>query len=153
MLSRMKEMLKRGDTCVLATSLDGRPHQSLMAYITAEEATAVYMVTRRETRKYRALLKNPRVSLFLDNRCDPGRGEGENIQALTAAGRCEPVEREREKQGLMEEIVARHPGLEELAHHPDAEVIRIKIESFLLLDGPLDAYYEEVGRKPPTRGS
>ena len=34
-----------------------------------------------------------------------------------------------------------HPSLGELLDDPDTEVVRIKIESFLLLMGPKDAHF------------
>jgi len=56
--------------CVLATSREGRPHCSLMAYFSDGNAEWIYMVTHRATTKYKNLLSNAQVSLLVDNRCE-----------------------------------------------------------------------------------
>ena len=38
----------------------------------------------------------------------------------------------------------RHPHLRDIAVDPDAEVVAIKVTSFLLLDGPTEAHFVEL---------
>lgn len=143
MLKRMKELLREKEMCVLATSLDNRPHCSLMAYIADDESQVVYMVTRKDTRKYKTLTENPHVCLFLDTRGEaPSR---DKIQALTVSGTYHPVDEGTERERILKDIITRYPHLSDLALHPDAEPISIRVETFLLLAGPLDAYFEKVG--------
>jgi nitroimidazol reductase NimA-like FMN-containing flavoprotein (pyridoxamine 5'-phosphate oxidase superfamily) len=144
MLERMKEILKQNGLCVLATCLDDKPHCSLMAYITDPEARFVYMVTQKSTKKWTNVMRNPQVSLLVDTRMHAA-SEKTTIQALTVSGIAEPVEDEPIKKSILERIAAGHPHLKEISRRPDAEVVAVKVESMLLLDGVSDAYFEEVG--------
>ena len=70
MLSTMKNLAKEKDMCVLATASGGAPHCSLMAYVTDEDCSEIYMATQRNTQKYKNVLENPFVSLLIDTRED-----------------------------------------------------------------------------------
>lgn len=58
MLERMKQLVREKDICVLATVSGSKPHCSLMAYVTDEDCREIYMVSRRQTGKYRNLKKS-----------------------------------------------------------------------------------------------
>jgi nitroimidazol reductase NimA-like FMN-containing flavoprotein (pyridoxamine 5'-phosphate oxidase superfamily) len=143
-LDTMKNLLKAANMCVLATCAGGKPHCSLMAYITDDAVETVYMVTLRQTQKYKNFIENPQVSLLVDNRHEqppPARAE---IQALTVSGTVQSIAEEDEKQRIFAEMTERHPQLRELLVHRDAEAFAIKIHSLLLLDGALDAQFIEL---------
>jgi nitroimidazol reductase NimA-like FMN-containing flavoprotein (pyridoxamine 5'-phosphate oxidase superfamily) len=142
MLERMKSILKQNDMCVLATCRDNKPHCSLMAYITDLECRTIYMVTERNTQKWKNLMYNPRVSLMVDTRIDRGSEAGSGIQALMVDGIHRMVEEAPRKQTIIREIIEVHPQVKRLAESGDAEVVAVKIESFLLLNGVSDAHFE-----------
>jgi nitroimidazol reductase NimA-like FMN-containing flavoprotein (pyridoxamine 5'-phosphate oxidase superfamily) len=143
-LDKMKNLLKTGDLCVLATCAEGNPHCSLMAYITNGAVTTVYMVTLKQTQKYRNFLQNPQASLLVDTRQEQPLPARAGIQALTVSGTFQPIAEEDEKQRIVREMAERHPQLRELLANSDAEPFAIKIHSFLLLDGALDAEFIEI---------
>ncbi len=143
-LENIKALLEAGDLCVLATCAEGNPHCSLMAYITDQAVATVYMVTLKQTQKYKNLLRNPQISLLVDTRHEQARSAQSRIQALTVSGTFQPIAEEDEKQRIFEEIAERHPQLRELMANPDAEPFAIKIHSFLLLDGAQDAEFIEI---------
>jgi general stress protein 26 len=68
MLEKMKDIVKGNDLCVLATVSEGKPHCSLMSYISDEEGHEVYLISHKQTKKYVNLMKNPTVSLLIDTR-------------------------------------------------------------------------------------
>ena len=68
MLKRMKKIVKDKDVCVLATVMDNVPHCSLMSYATDDDCREIYMMTHKQTKKYRNLLQNVKVSLLIDTR-------------------------------------------------------------------------------------
>ena len=80
MLKEMKALVKDKNICVLATAAGGKPHCSLMAYVTDENCEEIYMVTLRSTRKYRNLTENPAVSLLIDNREKSPRSEAKHLR-------------------------------------------------------------------------
>jgi nitroimidazol reductase NimA-like FMN-containing flavoprotein (pyridoxamine 5'-phosphate oxidase superfamily) len=143
-LDEMKNLLKAGNLCVLATCAEGSPHCSLMAYITDGAVTTVYMVTFKQTQKYRNLLQNPQASLLVDTRHQQPPPTRAEIQALTVSGTFQPIAEKDTKQRILEQLAERHPQLRELIANNDAEPFAIKIHSFLLLDGALDAEFIEI---------
>ncbi len=143
MMDRMKSLLKEGDMCVLATCSDNRPHCSLMGYITDDAAETIYMVTLKDSQKYRNVLDNPQVSLLVDTRQEiPVLGR-KGVQALTVHGPCRPLPSD-EGRSILLKLAARHPHLEVLSGSPDAVILEVKAQGFLLLDGVAEAHYRTV---------
>lgn len=144
MKDRVKAFLKERDMCVLATTREGRPHCSLMAYFADGEAEWVYMVTHRSTTKYKNLLSNEQVSLLVDNRCEGLPAERSKIQALTVHGTFNVVEDEEKRTQILEQFLIRHPHMKQFLDHPEVEIISVRAQSFLFLDGISDAHHITV---------
>jgi general stress protein 26 len=68
MLEKMRAIVRGNDLCVLATVSEGRPHCSLMSYISDEEGREIYMISHKQTKKYLNLMENPAISLLIDTR-------------------------------------------------------------------------------------
>jgi nitroimidazol reductase NimA-like FMN-containing flavoprotein (pyridoxamine 5'-phosphate oxidase superfamily) len=146
MLDKMKKLLGESSICVLATCSENKPLCSLMTYVTDEQADTVYTVTLKTSRKYKNITQNPHVSLLVDSRADD-RGDAGNIEALTAFGVSSIVRNKADKDAILTRIGRNNPHLRELLAHPDAEVIFIRVESFLLLEGPTQAHFVDVGKR------
>jgi nitroimidazol reductase NimA-like FMN-containing flavoprotein (pyridoxamine 5'-phosphate oxidase superfamily) len=144
MRDRVKAFLKGKDMCVLATTHEGRPHCSLMAYFADQEAEWIYMVTHRSTTKYKNLLSNEQVSLLVDNRCEGSPSERSKIQALTVHGTFNLVEDEERRTQILEQFLTRHPHMKEFLDHPEVEIISVRAQSFLFLDGITEAHHITV---------
>jgi len=142
MIDEMKTLLKNNSMCVLATSAEDRPHCSLMAYVADEEARTVYMVTRRSSRKYRNMERNPHVSILVDTRTV--QGDRAKIQALTVSGVFSPLHEASERASALGRIMTGHPHLASLLKQPDIEVIAVQVTSFLLLDGAVESHFETM---------
>ncbi|MDY0040421.1 MAG: pyridoxamine 5'-phosphate oxidase family protein [Desulforhabdus sp.] len=141
MIERIRQLIGENSMCVLATCHNNVPHCSFMTYVANPEAGIIYMVTRKETRKYTNLLNNPQVSLLIDTRSKQGLEQRTSIQALTISGVCTTIEEPAEVESFRRQILDEHPHLKELVEHPDAAVISVRANSFLLLDGALHAHY------------
>ena len=141
MRDRIKAFLKEKDMCVLATTREGKPHCSLMAYVADEEVEWIYMVTHRNTTKYANLLSNEQVSLLVDNRCEGLPADRSNMQALTVHGTFHAVEEEGAKKRILVQVRERHPHMGEFLDNPEAELISVRVNSFLFLDGISDAHH------------
>ena len=143
MIEKMKALVREKDSCVLATVSGGKPHCSLMSYITDPECREIYMVTHPRTQKYKNLLENPWVSLLIDTR-EEGRSMAiGQKKALTVSGVFQKIDPAKEK-GLRAQFLARHPQLKELVQDPETEIISIRVQSFQLLEGLRDAYFAEI---------
>jgi len=144
MIEIMKNLAKEKDICVLATVSGAKPHCSLMVYATDEDCSEIYMATHRSTKKFKNLVENPSVSLLIDTREERQGSQRPDAKAMTVSGTFERLEDHQKKRQVKARLLGRHPHLKEFLDHPDAEVICIKIRSFLLLDGLTDAHFEEV---------
>ena len=141
MIEKMKALVREKDTCVLATVSEGAPHCSLMSYVTDPECRELYMVTHRQTKKYRNLTENPSVSLLIDTRETPGKGD---IKALTVSGVVQKIEGKDRMDRIRKALLARHPGLKIFLEDPGAEIFAVRVKSFQLLEGIQDASYLEI---------
>ena len=144
MLERIKSLVKEKDICVLATVSGDKPHCSLMVYVTDDDCREIYMVTHRESRKYENLMKNRSVSLLIDTREEHAGTRLPEAKALTVSGTFMKIDDKDKKIQVRSKLVERHPHVKEFLDHPDAEILCIRAESFLLLNGLTDAHYETV---------
>ena len=145
MLGKIRRLINSKDICVLATASGDKPHCSLMGYVASEDCREVYMVTGRDTTKYKNLNENPRVSLLIDTREEHPVGSRQHAMALTVDGRFHSIGDEKKRRRIGEAIKEKQPHLRKILDQPDAEIICVKIRSFLLLDGVSDACFVEVG--------
>jgi nitroimidazol reductase NimA-like FMN-containing flavoprotein (pyridoxamine 5'-phosphate oxidase superfamily) len=141
MLEEMKALAREKNSCVMATIVDSRPYCSLMAYVTNNACTEIYMVTHRQTQKFKNLAENPAVSLMIDNRDTSPRTAA---RAMTVEGVFQKITDSTKQIEVRRKLLSAHPHLDEFMGHPEAEVFQINIKSFLLLDGLTRASFEEV---------
>ncbi len=144
MLEKMKDIVKANDLCVLATVSEGKPHCSLMTYITDDECSEIFMVSHRQTKKFGNLASNPIVSLLIDTR-EEKRGQRRiDIKALTVAGEFQTIRDQAKRSLVRAKFLEKHPHLIDFLNDPGAEIFSIRIKSFQLLDGVKDAFFEMI---------
>jgi len=141
MLDQMTAMVRDNDICVLATASGDRPHCSLMAYVADDRGQRLYLATPGDSRKFENLGKNPAVSLLIDDRAKQAR---EKTRALTVSGTCIALEDGTERDAAAARLRSAHPQLASLLQYPGVEILCVKVESFLLLDGVSEAHFLEV---------
>jgi general stress protein 26 len=144
MLEKMKDIVKGNDLCVLATVSEGKPHCSLMSYISDEEGHEVYLISHKQTKKYANLMENPTVSLLIDTREEEKGQRRIYIKALTVSGEFQTIKDPRKKDFIRSKFLKRHPHLTDFLNDPGTEIFSIRIKSFQLLDGVKDAFFETV---------
>lgn len=116
---------------VLATSENEQAFTSLMAFAAAADLRQIVVLTERATRKFANLKANSRVALLIDNRENKGSDTQDSV-AVTAIGEAEEVDAENGAL-LLDLYLARHPYLAEFAASPSCAIIRVKINSYLLV--------------------
>ena len=141
MIEQMKDLAKQNNICVMATITDRKPYCSLMAYVTNKDCTEVYMVTHRQTQKYQNLIENPSVSLLIDTRDTSPRSQA---RAMTVEGVYRKISNPDRENKVRQRLLSTHPHFSEFLKHPEAEVLRIKIISFLLLDGLTQSFFRDI---------
>ena len=138
LLEKIKELVRKRNICVLATVSADKPYCSLMAYVTDALCKEIYMVTLKNTTKFKNLQRNPCVSILVDTRETQPRSKA---QALTIDGFFTPLTDENKKENIRASLLETHPHMETFMKNPDAEIICIKINSFLLLDGLTESHF------------
>jgi nitroimidazol reductase NimA-like FMN-containing flavoprotein (pyridoxamine 5'-phosphate oxidase superfamily) len=136
MLAKAETILRENTLCVLCTESDGNPYCSLMTYLLSDDLRVLYLISTRESRKFKNLLVNPRVSVLVDSRQHPTAGA--NIVSVTFSGLFQPLA-DSETQRVKSAFAQEHQELAEILNHPDSIVFAIKLTSYLLLDGPVAA--------------
>jgi len=144
MLEKMKDILKANDLCVLATVSEGRPHCSLMSYISDEDGHEIFFISHKQTKKYANLMENPTVSLLIDTREEEKGQRRIYIKALTVSGEFQTINDSVKKGLIREKFLKRHPHLIDFLNDPGAEIFSIKAKSFQLLEGVKDAFFETI---------
>ncbi|WP_051202983.1 pyridoxamine 5'-phosphate oxidase family protein [Desulfovibrio aminophilus] len=131
----LRELFLGASHGVLATTGPGGPHASLMGLAPAGAGPGLYLVTGRNSRKFRNLLADPRAALLLDDRAADPRPEPGAVRALTVLGRVRVLEGEEERPAAAA-IAARHPHLRGFVDAPDAAFLLFVAEILQLLEGP-----------------
>jgi nitroimidazol reductase NimA-like FMN-containing flavoprotein (pyridoxamine 5'-phosphate oxidase superfamily) len=144
MLEKMRAIVKGNDLCVLATVSEGKPHCSLMSYISDDEGQEVYLISQKQTKKYFNLMENPTVSLLIDTREEEKGQRRIYIKALTINGEFQTINDPGKKDLLRSKFLKRHPHLTDFLNDSGAELFSIKIKSFQLLNGVKDAFFETI---------
>jgi len=144
MIEKMKDIVKANDLCVLATVSEGKPHCSLMSYVSDEEGREIYLISHKQTKKYFNLMENPTVSLLIDTREEEKGRRRIDIKALTVSGEFQTINNTGKKDLIRSKFLKRHPHLTDFLNEPGVELFSIKIRSFQLLDGVKDAFFESI---------
>ncbi|WP_432738725.1 pyridoxamine 5'-phosphate oxidase family protein [Maridesulfovibrio sp. FT414] len=145
-INECMEFLRSSNMLVMATQGADGPYTSLMAYCCSDDGMEVYMITRRDSTKWANLINNPQVSLLVDDRDVKLENDRENIKALTVTGVFAEVSEREDEEEMVKCLAEAVPSVASLFSGPECSVIRIKVLSFLLLDGPDSAFYSGIIR-------
>ena len=115
----------------MATNEFEQPFTSLMAFAAAEDLRHIVVLTERATRKFANLKANCRVALLIDDRENKGSDTQDSV-AVTAIGEAQEVDAE-DGALLLDLYLARHPYLAEFAASHSCAIVRVKIDSYLVV--------------------
>jgi nitroimidazol reductase NimA-like FMN-containing flavoprotein (pyridoxamine 5'-phosphate oxidase superfamily) len=138
---KARALIRDQGTCVLATASQNRPHCSLMAYSTNDSCDEIYLITPRDSHKYKNMLENPAVSLLIDTRQNTSDQDHNEIIALTVSGRFQGIIENSEQERIRKELSRKHPELKDFFENSESEPVKIIIESIMFLEGPNKLHY------------
>jgi len=118
---------------VLTTESGGQPHASLIAVTPADECRGLIFATYRGTRKYKNLVDNSKVAVFIDRREANASGAQEGF-VLTALGHAEEIGG-TERAAALGAHLKRHPALESFLSSEDCALFRVTVESCQVVGG------------------
>jgi len=127
----LQELFAAQRSAVLATTENGQPYLSLMAFATTSDLQYLLVATYRATRKYRNIEADPRVALLVDNRTNQPT-DTEQAMAVTALGAAKEVGA-AEKDRFLQIYLAKHPHLEKFVTSPECALIEVEVERYLVV--------------------
>ena len=127
---RIQHLVEQQPYAVLCVQGGGQPYGALVAFAFSEDLRNAVFVTPKATRKFRLLSECNHVALVIDNRPDKG-DELMEIEAVTATGRSQWIERGPEFEHWAERLVTRHAYLEVLRERRDVCIVSRRRCSFL----------------------
>jgi nitroimidazol reductase NimA-like FMN-containing flavoprotein (pyridoxamine 5'-phosphate oxidase superfamily) len=127
----IRELLRKQRLMVLASTGPEYPYCNLVGFAFTEDLKYFIFITGRDSRKYRNIKANSRVSLLLDNR----RNSVEDFReaaAVSVFGEAEEVEG-KELEALQELYLKRHPHLREFLFSPYTALFRVRAIKYILV--------------------
>lgn len=137
------KLIKNGSILVLATTGDMTPHTSLMAYVPADDGLEIYMLSSSSSQKWTNIVKNPHVGILIDDRDCKLTEQRAAIKALSITGTHHEVTDKEQLESIKKLFSEKNPDIAKAFSGPDCKIIRIRVNSFKLLNGPTDSFYTE----------
>ncbi len=133
MIQLIEKVLQAAGFAVLTTEHDGQPHASLVAITPSGNCRHLLFATYRGTRKYRNLIGNTKVALFIDGRgmSIPGQREG---FVITALGRAEEIA-DAGLDTALNAHLERHPDLESFLRSTGCALFRVTVGAYQMVRG------------------
>jgi nitroimidazol reductase NimA-like FMN-containing flavoprotein (pyridoxamine 5'-phosphate oxidase superfamily) len=129
---------------VLCVQGGGQPYGALIAFAFSPDLRHAVFATPKATRKYRLLGECNHVALVIDNRPSKAN-ELMDVEAVTATGRSQMVERGADFDRLAELLLARHPYLASFLKADTCALFRVDTVRFLHVKR-----FQEVSQWVPT---
>jgi len=114
---------------VIATPSEGHPYTNLVAFIHDPGLKWIAFATFRNTRKFRNIEADPRISILIDNRKNTPEDLGDAV-TLTALGTADPDNNGPE---LRELFLNRHPGLQAFINDPRCSIVRVRVREYIFV--------------------
>jgi uncharacterized pyridoxamine 5'-phosphate oxidase family protein len=133
---------------VLTTESGGQPHASLIAVTPSDGCRRLIFATYRGTRKYRNLIDNSKIAVFIDRREAGASGAQEGF-VLTALGHAEEIG-SAERAAALGAHLKRHPALESFLSSEDCALFHVTVESCQIVGGIDDVRWWSVNDPAAT---
>jgi uncharacterized pyridoxamine 5'-phosphate oxidase family protein len=126
----IQDLLQDQKFAVLSTYDSGQPYCNLVAFADIKKGRSIIFVTDRNTRKYRNLKKNEKVSLLIDNRTNRNTDFDEAI-AVTLVGRAKEVLGEN-TVSYKEYYLNKHPNLNDFFSKTEKAIFEVIIDDYII---------------------
>ena len=141
---RIERLVDEQPYAVLCVQGGGQPYGALVAFVFSDDLRHAVFATPVATRKYRSLTECDHVALVIDNRSQK-MDELMEVEAVTATGRSQLIERDGEFDRWAALLVRRHPYLKSFVKAPSCALFRVDIVRFLHV-----VRFQEVRQWIPT---
>lgn len=127
-IPRAAELMAGQRLAVLATTdiETQSSYTSLVGYVPMDGIKRILFATSHDSRKFRNLVANPRVSMLIDNR-NQSTDVFFNAEAITVIGTAREVT-SGAKETFLRHFLDRHPQLESFVREPSCALICVDVE-------------------------
>jgi len=122
---------------ILATVAQQGPYCNLVAFTPSDDLCTILFSTPRSTSKYANMLRNPGVSLLVDDRTHSGFGFKSGM-VVTAVGAVAPIG-PHEEETLKARHAERHADLKDFIYSPECALVQVRVARYILVSGLRDA--------------
>ena len=127
----LTDLLSKQKVAVVATSNDGQPYTSLVAFVVTDDLRTLYFVTPQTTRKYSNISSDPRIAAMIDNRLNKDADIHNAIGAtITGVSR---ILNGKEAEKPLELYHVKHPYMKEFSASPTSVLIEVKIDKYYIV--------------------
>ncbi|MGO9118100.1 MAG: pyridoxamine 5'-phosphate oxidase family protein [Desulfomonilaceae bacterium] len=129
--TEVRNLLASQKFAVLSTQEQDHPYLNLVAFAETSDLRTLLFATPRATRKYGNLSSKSGVALLVDNRSNDAADIREAMAVTVLGIAAEVPDSERER---FERVYLRkQPHMEELLSSPSTALIKVDVESYLLV--------------------
>lgn len=127
----VRRLLDEQLLAVLGTHHNGAPYTSLVAFAATEDLRHLLFATSRATRKWANLADDARASMLIDSRTNRAE-DFADAAAVTVLGVVEEVT-DNGRSAFLEVFLAKHPHLADFTAAPSCALLRLKVETYILV--------------------
>jgi nitroimidazol reductase NimA-like FMN-containing flavoprotein (pyridoxamine 5'-phosphate oxidase superfamily) len=129
---------------VLATQSDDlQPYCNFIAFSTSDDFSKLFFITPKNTRKYRNLKKNKKVSFLLDSRLNAAE-DFETAVAATAFGSASEID-DASEVSCLERHIEKHPSIETFIRSSDCALFRIDVQKYIIAESLEKVFELKIG--------
>ncbi len=117
---------------VLATEKNGAPYTTLVAFILQDDLKKLFFATPRDTKKFKHLTVNERISFLIHNSTNTPEDIGSAV-GITITGRASEYSKEVSQEAIAT-YVKKHPHMKEFLLSPNTAFISVAIERYDMVE-------------------
>lgn len=140
--SAIAGLLNEQRLAILATVAKESPYCNLVSFTPSEDLRTILFSTPRATSKYANMMRNPNVSLLVDDRMREGFGLKAGM-VVTAMGTVE-LPGPQDEDALKGRHAARHVDLKDFIYSPDCALVQVRVARYVLVSSLHEAAVFEL---------
>ncbi len=129
---RIRKLCASQKLAVLCTQSDDQPYASLMAFFVSADLKNLYLMTPKDTRKFKNLAANPRVAVLITS-SENQPSDFQHAMAATVIGIATEVGGP-ERRRLIDHYLEKHPHLEDFATSPSSALVQVEVATYVLVE-------------------
>jgi general stress protein 26 len=127
----INNFMQKQKYAVIATQEKNMVYTNLVAFFSSEDLKNIYFLTSKKSKKYNTILKNPNISVLIDDRKNKSN-DIKNAAAITVIGQAYKINKEGSK--IIDLFKTKHPNLLNFILSSDSVLIQIKVDNYVYVN-------------------